>query len=110
MYGGDEVKTGEDVQFLEVFPNALANEFANLSGIHLDQDTKVYRTPDVIIHGLHYKRNEGSVVLLYQDDVPEFAYITDIIVHDRDKYFVLLCMDTVFGNFSRMWNILIFLH
>lgn len=89
LYGGDVVNDGEEVQFLEQFPN-LHGELNNLRGANLVQDMTVFRTSGVTIHGLHYERNQCAVVLAYEeDDTPKFAYVRDIVVHNLDKYFVL---------------------
>ena len=90
LYSGDIVDDGEVVLFKEKFPN-LCEEFVEVSGIdNLDNDTRVFRTCAVEIHGLKYKTNECVIVLAYdEEDVPQLVYIRDIIVHTMKKYFVI---------------------
>ena len=48
----------------------------------------MYKTESVTIHGFHYKVG-CTVVLQYEQDVPIFGLIKDIIVYDKDKYFII---------------------
>jgi hypothetical protein len=88
LYEGDIVKEGFEAEFIELYP-ALVEEMTLLTSAN---DIIVYSTPGVKIHG-HEFRPGCCVVLGYQNDMPSFAIVTDILVYNDEKYFVVETME-----------------
>lgn len=89
LYDGDTVSTGKETEFKAKYPN-LFPQFAQILGVSLDNDLIVYETDAVSIHGLNYQCG-CALVLHYEDDIPIFGIVKNIIVYKKDKYFVIQC-------------------
>ncbi|CAG2216096.1 unnamed protein product [Mytilus edulis] len=87
LYDGDVVVNGKEINFSAEYPN-LTIEMATVSQKNVQDEWPMYKTESVTIHGLHYKVG-CAVVLQYESDIPIFGLIKDIIVYDKDKYFII---------------------
>jgi len=101
LYSGDLISEGVNIPFRN-----LEQPFEDvLIPLLLDVDVNeciVMSTPKVIVHGTQYLH--GSVVLLTcnEDDMPVFGKITNIYVHNRVIFFIILPYETV--TFSQSLN------
>ena len=90
LYTGDTVPSGTEIIFADEYPE-LVEEFLQVANVHA---TTVYQVNHVTIHGNQYRKGCALVLDYDDDDIPTFAVILDIIVHDHVKYFILDVMES----------------
>ena len=82
LYQGDDVKDGESIALSEIHPSLL-NEF-RFWGV---DNSVVYQTSEVKIHGLHF-RVDCVLVLDYTENSPMFGILNSIVIKDHTN---ILC-------------------
>lgn len=102
LYNGDIVKEGKEVVFSEKYPELLERltEIVEIDPVEIaePEGVKVYNTSSVTILGHEY-RCGCCVVLDYEDDVPKFGILKDIIIKKEMKCFVV--EEMLISNFER---------
>lgn len=102
LYNGDIVKEGKEVVFSEKYPELLERltEIVEIDPVEIaePEGVKVYNTSSVTILGHEY-RCGCCVVLDYEDDVPKFGILKDIIIKKEMKCF--LVEEMLISNFER---------
>ncbi|XP_006814527.1 uncharacterized protein LOC102801076, partial [Saccoglossus kowalevskii] len=93
LYAGDKVGSGVEITFGEVYPELL-QAFCQLTMVCVE---KVYQTSFVAIHGNEYRRG-CALVINYDEDIPVFGILFDIIVLDHVKYFILEEVEAEFNG------------
>jgi hypothetical protein len=93
LYEGDSVGRGTEILLTETYPE-LVQSMQELTGTDLAA-VHVYQTDRVSVHGHEY-RNGCAMVLDYEDDLPVFVVLLNIVVHEHVKYFVLEKMEFEF--------------
>ena len=90
MYAGDIVKEGFEIHIESKFPSVKAQ----LVEIFINQNLDIvhpltgYISSEVIIHGQKY-RSGAALLLSWHDDIPTFGIISQILVYDHMKTFIL---------------------
>ena len=91
LYEGDIVSGGPSVKFSELYPQLLNKKQEMLP----EAGDDVCMNTSVTIHGKEYRKG-CALVLMYNEDVPEFALLESVIVIDHVKLFVLKMMKAEF--------------
>ncbi|ESO88651.1 hypothetical protein LOTGIDRAFT_165435 [Lottia gigantea] len=82
LYEGDIVGNGDIFKLADKYPNFIDRFDHN--------ETLAFSTNKVKIHGLDYAVNSCSLVYEYDEyDIPRFGIVSDILVINHIKYFVL---------------------
>ena len=90
LYSGDCVKEGNNTDLLEDYPPAVVNEVQLLLG---DNTSVLYQTEEVVIQELKYR--PGAALLLdWTINVPSFAIIVGLYVHDFKKIAMCRMLET----------------
>ena len=89
------MKEGETLFVHSAYPDLVGNLFARAKGLNAtDQGHQVCRTSEVTIRGKEYTdKTARCLVLGYQDDLPKFGILEDVVILQDENLFIVQCMD-----------------
>ena len=93
LYSGDCVGKGKEIILNEIYPE-FHQKLHELVGVEV---TSLYQTDFVVIHGNEY-RTGCALVYDYEDELPIFVLLHDVLVFDHVKYFILEKMESEFNG------------
>ena len=93
LYTGDDVKIRTKGVFSQMYPN-LQGSFSQLYSVEPNvPEPTVYFAKEVKIHGHKYRPGCALIMGYNDDDIPQLATLTDIVVCNDIKYFIVEIME-----------------